>query len=218
MPYPSPKPPPPHDTVRLAYSGTLGPTTWAVIHWFATAYNMPVAAADLDTVTGDFFTAFGDNFVHVSDMTNRLHLTRVDAVYHLSDGTVRRRRHVGDVSGNGASSGEEGQVAILINWDTGDPRRGGKPRSYIPGVAEDRVSDEASLTGGCVTSRTAACATYLTTTAAITTSTVTVVGMVDVSFVNANDYRPSAVQYEIFGGTCNPIVATQRRRVDRLRV
>jgi hypothetical protein len=42
--------------------------------------------------------------------------------------------------------------------------------------------------------------------------------MVDMSFVNGGAYRaPNATAYPITGGSCSGVVATQRRRVDRLR-
>jgi hypothetical protein len=42
--------------------------------------------------------------------------------------------------------------------------------------------------------------------------------LVELSFRNAGADRGAAIDYPIIGGTLNPVVATQRRRVNRLRI
>ena len=124
-----------------------------------------------------------------------------------------RQTNVLTAVGTGGS-GQDAQVALLVNWQVGDGRRGGKPRNYIPGVLDSVVADSARLDSTFVSTVSASINTWLTTIAGETPN----FALVDMSFRDAKAWRTNAVPFPIHGGNLNEVVATQRRRVDRLRI
>lgn len=212
------KPPLPADTMRVAFEGTFGPATWAVVQYFALASTGDPTLAQLNTLVDAVGAAFGTNLIHLTGVSNQVHFTTIKATYRLQSGTGSyKTRRVADVTGNGSGDYDPAQVSFLYNWITIDDRRGGKCRSYIPGVVDGARADEVFLSGGTVTSLAGHAADYLTAIAAITSGPLTGLQMVEMSFVDGGAYRGAAVFFPVVAAAPSPAVATQRRRVDRLR-
>lgn len=212
-----PKPPPDTDCVRIAHSGTLGPATWTVVHWAKMLVGGPVTAGDLDLLVDDIENAFSVNFL--PELSSDLHFTETAIHLYLSAGGIYRRVTIVDVIGGIAQESEPAQVCFLIDWDTADARRGGKPRSYIPGVPELSMADSANVTAAKRVALTNAANGYRNALNVIVAGALSVVEFVDMSFVNAKAWRsPKALGIPIFAGHCSNVVGTQRRRIDRLRV
>jgi hypothetical protein len=183
-----------------------------------TADSDVVTPADLKLTVDDLVGAFHSRFIHVSRTSGRCHFTRCAAVRMNDSGTaVIRRVTVVDSVGTGSTDDEAGQVCYLYNWQTGDPRRGGKARSYVPGVTDDSLDDEARLDGGVLTAGTSDAEDYIADVVGISHGDLEITDFIEMSFRDSNDYRLAAVFYPITDGALNDIVATQRRRVDRLR-
>jgi hypothetical protein len=68
-----------------------------------------------------------------------------------------------------------------------------------------------------VTSQTGHANDFHNHTNAITSSPWSELHMIDASFVDGGAYRITPRGFEIFAGVASDVVATQRRRVDRLR-
>ena len=197
-------------------NGTYGPATWANVLYFLlgdVGTHTPgeviqsVAAAAVQLYSTILASAFSSHWA-----INSTTVTYRDA----ADSIVRLR--VADAfAGTNGTGDQEAQVAYLINWATSDPRRGGKPRTYIPGVPDNAVADSARLTTGEVAAINSAIVTWLTAILTPGGSRLVAMQLVEMSFRNGGTWRDSAVTFPILGGVCNPVVATQRRRVDRLR-
>jgi hypothetical protein len=212
-----PKPPPDTDCFRFAHAGTLGPATWVVVHWAKALVGGPVTAGDLDTLNDDVQGHFNARFT--PNLSSDLHYTTLSTHLYLSDGSIYRRVTIVDAIGGVAQESEPAQVAFLIDWDTADARRGGKPRSYIPGVPEGSMGDSANVTPAARVAMSDAANGYRNDLNATVAGVLSIVEFVDMSFVLAKAWRaPKALGIPIFAGHCSNVVATQRRRVDRLRV
>jgi hypothetical protein len=162
--------------------------------------------------------AYATAFVNWNRIQGHLHFTRVKASLCLHGGAAKYRTvRVVDQSGDGSGGEEPAQVCILVDWVTGDPRRGGKARSYIAGVDASAMDDEVRLNGDTQTTGTAKANAYIAALAAITHGPLAGGQLVEMSFVNALDYRAAAVEFPVIAGFVSAEVATQRRRVDRLR-
>ena len=206
------KPPQEISTCKAVASGSYGPTTWANVFWFligTTTHTPGVVIADVATAVHDFYaTAIGLGFFNTSWHHQFTTVTYRDA----ADSLVRLR--VADAqAGTEAANEQDAQVAYLINWATSDPRRGGKPRQYLSGVWDGAMQDPAQLTSSAQTTINATLLTWL----AGLPSRSTPMQLIEESFRNGNTFRDTATHFPILGGTINPVVATQRRRVDRLR-
>jgi hypothetical protein len=122
-----------------------------------------------------------------------------------------------DYNGDEGVAGAPAQVCYLINWNSGDGRRGGKPRTYLSGVMASAVVNDTDLDGTRAASLTTLANGFLGEVVGLGTANLQIRDMVDYSIANGGAYRGTAHLYEIFNGACSPFVATQRRRVDRRR-
>ena len=207
-----PKPEIPVGSCEAVQHGFLGPASWANVFYFDVTPGGATPGAvisEVATAVADLYgTAFGMGSFPTAWSTTWITVTYRDA----ADSTVRLR--VADAQAGAHTSGyQDAQVCYLINWGTGDPRKGGKPRTYVPGVRDDVMADSAFLDAtfaGAVNTNLVA---WLEGLPDLTIP----IQLVEMSFRNSNAWRTDAQSYPIIGAGLNPVVATQRRRVDRLR-
>jgi hypothetical protein len=206
------KPQIPVGSAKAATHGTYGPATWVNVMYYdidaGSSTPGEVIAAVAEAQHDFYHDAIGLGYFPTTWHTTWTTVSYRDA----SDSLVRLR--VADAqAGSEAGVFQDAQVAYLVNWGTGDPRRGGKPRQYLTGVWDGALADSAFLTSGAMAAVNASIITWLEDlpTRAIPLQ------LVEMSFRNDKTWRDAAHTYPIIGGTLNPVVATQRRRVDRLR-
>lgn len=208
----------PDNSLRFAFEGIWGECFWANV--FHATVPDGVAAptiSELNTLTDALTEAFratllqGHPYIHQDVTHTRTKLKLIDG----ASTTYRVLRPAGNV-GHDTGFPAAGQVCYLIDWQSVDPRRGGKPRTYLPGVSQDAIAGEATLTDAVVTGLSADANDFHDAVNGLSIQTHSL-HMVEMSFFNAGAPRLIGVGYEIIGGNCSNVVATQRRRVDRLR-
>lgn len=205
--------------LRVAFEGTNQGTSWAVINWFVTTPTTDPTQAELDTLIDLIAEAFGDNLIVNGNVSTDVQLTTIRGVYATASPPDKMRSvRVADEVGGSGGAAEAGQVCYLIDWNSADGRRGGKPRSYIPGVTNASMADQAVLNASDQANMTTHANAYHNAVNAITSSPWSTIHLVDASFVNGGAYRLTPHAYEIFGGFCSNAVGTQRRRVNRRRI
>lgn len=138
-------------------------------------------------------------------------------VYRDADDSLVRYTVADAIEGGYSGASEAAQVAYLLNWQTGDPRKGGKPRTYVSGVPTGVMLDSARIGGDTLSALNTAVSEWLESNLSVTSGDQTGVELVDMSFRDGGTWRDAATDYAIFSGFVSPVVATQRRRVDRLR-
>jgi hypothetical protein len=212
------KPPIPVGYAKCEMLGTYGPTTWANILYFqveGTGTPIPTDAFTvLESAMHDLYANVFAPAMHSPEWTT----TTQKIGYRDSSSSMSRITIADAIAGAATSSDPEAaQVALLINWATGDPRKGGKARTYVPGIEKGQLQDTARLTTSMISNTNTALATWFASLPTRSHGTATGLVLVEMSFVNAKADRANAVAFPVIIGSVNPIVATQRRRVDRLR-
>jgi hypothetical protein len=210
---PDVKPPIPVGYAKVEVTGTFGPATWANVMYVLIGET----ARTPGQVIGDIVTWFNnlyDTAFNLARLSPRWQHQYTTVTYRdAEDSTVRLR--VADAQAGTASGGDQdAQVAYLVNWATGDPRKGGKPRQYVPGVPDSAMLDSARLDSSLIAIVNAGLVSWLSSGPTQPTP----MQLVELSFRNGNADRAEAISFPIIGGTLNPVVATQRRRVNRLRI
>lgn len=202
----------PVGTAKVVVSGEFGPATWANVYYVvvdAGASTPGAVAAQIVTWFHDLYaTAFGS-----SAFVTTWSITHMTITYRDAEDSIVRLRVADAFAGTTAPDAEAAQVCYLVNWATGDIRRGGKPRQYVPGVPEANLADSARLTSAFQAVINPRLITWLEDGPGLTIP----LQLVEMSFRNAKADRTEAVHFPIIGGSLNPVVGTQRRRVDRLR-
>lgn len=197
---------------KVECTGTYGPTTWANVFYVVVSAGTHTPGEVIAAVVEWFQDFYADGFGLDELSVNWAHSFTTVTYRDAADSIVRLK--VADAqAGTNSSGDQDAQVAYLINWATGDPRRGGKPRTYVTGVPDNRLLDSARVGSGVLTAINARLVTWLASELAATIP----MQLVEMSFRNGNADRAEAATYPIIGGTVNNVVATQRRRVNRLR-
>jgi hypothetical protein len=203
--------------MRLTVNYECGTLTAANVFHFLLHETGGLGATDVSNMAkalGEYW--INDVWTHRASDTATT--TDIEATYALIEGepNVKRVKIADAILGiNGGV--EAGQVALLYLWDTGDARRGGKPRTYLPFPSEDQISPPAAVTGAVITAANSSIVTFLGHIAGHTVGQLVCDNFIEYSTVNHKAYRTAGQAFTIASGTISPFVATQRRRVDRLR-
>jgi hypothetical protein len=163
---------------------------------------------------------FWINDVWKQSASNGASCTDVQAVYALIEGqpNVKRVRIADGTVGQVTNTMDYAQCSFLINWECGDPRRGGKPRTYFYGVTDSSESSPAAVDSAVVAAINTHLATFIGHVEGHTNGALVCDHLIEYSTVTGGAYRTAGHALPISSGSCNPIIATQRRRVDRSRV
>jgi hypothetical protein len=202
---------PPHYAKGVMH-GFLGPASWANIMYFLID-DSSATPAQCQQAVADAMGAFYSDVFGLANLPTVWSTTFCSVTYIDPGGSVRRAR-LGDADLGTSSAGyQDAQVSYLINWATTDPRRGGKARQYVPGVLDAKMADSAFLLSAWQSTLNTGIGTWFTALAGHSPA----LQLVEMSFRDAKTWRDTPFAYVVDNGTVNPVVATQRRRVDRLR-
>lgn len=211
------KPPQEVGVAKAEALGTLGPSTWANVFYFAIGSFDPAHLDDVITMVGDtVFGLYHDGFT-AGTFPNDWHIKTTKIAFRDASDSLYRATVADAMAGTGGAEVEAAQVAYLLNYTTNDPRRGGKPRQYISGVSDDLMTDSVTVDPTTVAALNGRLATWLAGAIAASHGTASGCQPIEESFVDGGAYRATAHSWPIRGITVNPVIATQRRRVDRQR-
>lgn len=189
-------------------------TTWANILWFQSGATIAVSPAEMEALATFLRnTWYDDLWKHFA--TSSCHFQVTHITLFLPASQKQRRTHVADGVGVAGSNGLPAQVSILLDWDTLDGRRGGKPRTYIAGIDQSMVDESYQVAASKLTAIQGYIDAFLGDIAAYSASPFNSLEFVEMSFYNGGAIRPSPVQFPLLGGHVRTVLATQRRRVDR---
>jgi hypothetical protein len=201
---------------QAVVKGSYGPTTWVNVLYFSIPglvdVDVLLAADDVGSAAIDLYNKLG--YAHFSSGWK---VSSAKVLIRDSGGSAFRSVTIADAPGTDSSGDQDAQVAYLINWYAGDVRRGGKPRQYICGVPMDACADSATLTSTFLGAMNSGLSDWFTELGDGSLPHSNVLELVEMSFIDAKAYRTTPVAYPITSGQVNPVVATQRRRIDRLR-
>jgi hypothetical protein len=210
------KAPIPVGFAKAAMSGSLGVANWTNVFYLAIEAEAHTPGEVIADIAENMHNLY-ESVITPSFLSADWSLTSRGITYRdATDSTVRVRvadSLVGEVIGQFQAA----QVSYLVNWSTGDPRKGGKPRTYICGVPDAYLDGAVAVDTAVITTFDANVITWLESLPTGPGSNGVKMQLVEMSFVNAGVDRDPPHNYPIIGGVMNQIVATQRRRVDRLR-
>jgi hypothetical protein len=101
----------------------------------------------------------------------------------------------------------------VINWAISAYYRGGKPRTYMPGVPQSVVTDGRTLSSAYRSALATDAASFITDVNAITHGGITAVQLGTVSFQVGKNWRTPPIFRPYVGASVRQIMGTQRRRL-----
>lgn len=211
MPLTDPRPKPPDDTIHLAFNGVQSSYTWACIMWLKVTASTR-SGADLATlltaVRGVWFNRLAGQMVPTCSMNE------VKGVWIIPGG--------GEIVGSNttAAPGSAAGPALpnlatcaVVNWRIDQYYRGGKPRTYLPGLASSFTTDFVHLTTAQLAAYQTAAGGFLQDMNALTAGAITNVKLGTVSFVQKKDWRNPPVFFPYNGSSIRSVLGTQRKRL-----
>lgn len=186
-------------------------------------------AADLSSFAADIGNAYTGGFTTSTYASPKWTLTTVNTL-DLATAIGNAGSHNVNVVGAGTSA-LPASVAGLINWHIARHYRGGKPKTFVPGLAPVAITDEEVMAAGAVTQLNILAANLINGSnlgSPPVFGSFGVVGLVNVSYYSGftNFTKPSgressrptvravAVVDTIQSGAASPRYSTQRRRLN----
>lgn len=202
---------------RATVGGNYGPTTWEnVLHFGVTPVGTPDPLAILDDIAAGAFALYEN--LDPSHFTNNWTTSTTKVKYRNADGSYDIATVADAIPGTDSDGGEAAQVSYLVELTTSDIRKGGKGRVYVNGVASAALADSANVDPTALGAMNAGLATWFAGCLAGTFGTNgTLLQPVVMSWITAGAVEDPGVPYAANSVHLSSVVATQRRRIDRLR-
>lgn len=204
----------PAGTVRISINGTKQGSSWANVFWCNLTGGVSASQADLDAWTTAFQAAYKAQLQAV--MTTDCTYGTARATLFVSSTAVLESTIA--MTGAGTNAGtilNDNSACAVFSWLSTVYWRGGKPRTYLPGLTNAATTDAKTLTAGTITAYKAAAAAFRTAVNALTSGAITGTQLGFVSFQSGNADRPAPLFFAITGVTVHGRIGTQRRRLGK---
>lgn len=213
-------PRPPSGVIRVAYSGTFKGSSWAnVMHVKIVpsgALNQNIAN-DMAILLHNAYVA---SFIPFQSLD--LVLSETNIVLFGDNGQTFSAVSASPTSGQDSGVVLPSNVALVISWKASVYYRGGHPRTYLPGLVQDRLADSRSWSAQTIADFNAAAQQFRSTVQGSTP-----IGVTNVTFGYLQqfaaggslkvprEYLTPPVFHPIVGWAVHPRVDSQRRRLGR---
>ena len=209
MPDTEPTPAPiPDGIVRAVLEGTHGGEPWSIGHWLQ--IDGSPSGSELNDLANGLYTAFDDNLL--DPLSENLTLTHAKVTWFNAGGEFEGN-HFASEPGTASADELTNQVALVLTWLIASHYRGGKPRSYLPGITMDKLATPRSYTDDFVAAYSGLAQDYIDDIAALSISGISsvTIGVLH-RWRNFNALDPP--DFEAFtGAKAQKRVCTQRRRL-----
>lgn len=204
----------PPGSARIAISGTINGKPWANVFWINTAGGATAPQGDFDTVV----STIGEKYKTEFEVQQSNIITYVQAAGTMFQSANTAIHSVHAMSGSGVVATapvDDNAAAAVLSWHTNAYWRGGKPRTYIPGLVDASVSGGSTLNGAFITGLQGAAGFFLTDVNGSAHGAITSVSLGLMSFFTGKNPRPAPVFFPFTGVSVHSRMGTQRRRLGR---
>jgi len=205
--------PPPTDTVRVAISGTIFGEPYTNVMWLAVTTDGTRTINDLDALIGSVLGYYNTDLVAL--LATNVAGGTAAAEWITGVGTQLAVTKTVVFAPSGTAAVNDCAAAYLVNWTISDRYRGGKPRTYLPGVQTGHVVNGRTIDGTALASLNTGITAFKNHVDALTETHILTVQLGTVRFQQANAALAPPVFRAYTGGHCNTLMGTQRRRIGR---
>lgn len=204
---------PPNGALRVALEGTISGKPWVNRFWCQTTMSGTPTAAQVLALSNAISAAWRTRFL--ANLTDEVVANKQRTVLFVSSTSEVAVDGADTGTGPGTVQCAPPQVCILINWSIAGSYRGGHPRTYIPGPPIDNINENGTIVTADRTQFSTAAANFLSDVNALAPGGFTAVQLGTFRFFRHHLAVDPPVFEPFLGGTCNTLVATQRRRLGR---
>jgi hypothetical protein len=204
----------PDNSARIAISGTTNTQNWANVFHCQLTTSGSIAQADLDTWTAAFGAQYKTSFAGQESGAVNYVLAKT-TLYTPGGGQLTSSAALTGAGTSGGTNVSDLSAALCISWLSTVYWRGGKPRTYLPGLSTAQVANNYQIAGASITSAKTAATGFRTAVNALTATSITGTTLGFVSFRSGNAPRGTPIFFAFTGATVHGRVASQRRRLGR---
>lgn len=205
------RPAPPPGTAKLIYTGILGGHSWATTFWLRLTSSAP-AQADLDALALSLANQWGTNLAEY--ISPAVGLVDTTLVWIPTAGTELISTNA--TAHSGLSSGtpiHDAAACYVLSWHISAYYRGGHPRTYLPGVETENITNYSDLIAGIQVNLHLGALNFLTGVNALTHGAITQTELGTVSFASGLAWRTPPIFRPYVGISVSPKLGNQRRRI-----
>lgn len=144
---------------------------------------------------------------------NSVHVTQLQGVVQLDADTAVQSQITAAIDGGNGGTVHPSNVSMVLSWLSGAYWRGGKPRTYLPGVATSSTDSNHSLLDSFKTSLQSLASAFRSDVNGITTPAVDLTELGMVSFVSGKAWRSTPAFFPFNSVIVHDRLASQRRRL-----
>jgi hypothetical protein len=212
---------PPGGTLQVTHFGETEGFPWNVVHHFRCTPATAPAQVDLDDVVEGVRSAYAANFL--AYISSELVYEGARGKFWTSGGDLYEGEALNPVIAPGDSKPLPLNCAVVISWRVHRIWRGGKPRTYLPGLEDSAVDDGRRIDADKVTSIQSNARAYLTAVNAVGHGALSIESMTALrrfaaggSEAHPKVYLDPPEHVDIVGAICRSVIGSQRRRLHRL--
>lgn len=204
--------PPATNILRCVYVGTYQGAKWANVFHVRFAPGPPTQP-DMNTVATQLRSAWLTNLGPL--MTGQASLSST-TVTDLSSNLGLVGSNTSSAAGTGSTVAPlPANVALVGSFKIGRRYRGGHPRMYLTGQWQGNTTNANNWTSAWITTAGTDFNAWLAAVNAITTSSMTTIQLVNLSYFTGNALRPTPVFDTIGSVVVHPRIDTMRRRLGK---
>jgi len=204
----------PDNSVRFSMQGLIRGQNWANVLHMQLTTSSAISQADLDTWTAQIALLYENRFKVF--MPSDASTVVAKAVLYTPGGGELIATSARSQAGTAGAACLQGASSKVVSWLSGVYWRGGKPRTYIPGIISgDTTASTDVLTAAIIAALKTAAQNFRTDVNAYTVGTITGTVLGFVSFRSANAERVTPLFFSFTGAVVHPRVGTQRRRLGK---
>jgi len=205
--------------VRVAISGKNFGNNWANIFHCQFTTSSSIAQSDLDSWLNTFQAQYKTSFAARMN-ANATYAQSSATLYTPGGGVLQSNVAMTGTGSHGGTAVTDATMCKVISWLSTVYWRGGKPRTYVPGIETgDLAASSASVLANAeITAMTTAATGFRTAVNAMTQGTITGTTLGFVSFQSGNVVRPTPLFFAYTGAKVHSRAGTQRRRMGKWTV
>lgn len=202
----------PAQVVRVAVEGNVGGQPWANI--FHVKTDLP-GITSAQGVT-DLLTAFNQKMIDSGlwqFCSTTTHVTQLSGVVQTTPDTAHKSQIASTITGITAGTVLPAEASLVLSWLSEVFWRGGKPRTYIPGMVSTYADTNHSWLDSQKAILLAKAELLRSGINSITTAAIDQCTMGMVSYASGKEWRPVPLFFPFTGVTIHDRIGTQRRRL-----
>lgn len=208
------RPWPANPSVRFAIEGkTAGNVNWANVFWATCASASTPTPANLNSLASQLYSCYSTGLLGL--LGNDLSQQRCVVNFYGAPGTQVVGEYATTNMGGSDNPTEVDSLSACISWQFPATWRGGKPRTYMPGLPSEAFETSNTLASAFQTALLSAAAGFRADVNASAAGPVSAMVLSVMSFFSGNSPRALGVAFPITGEVVHPRIDSMRRRLGK---